>query len=120
MSSQETPEAEKPEVIGIVVELPASPRGTYQRKRDNGAIVHGDTSGEWTLTGKTKSMTSSSSRHRYGFGEAARSDIGLTRPTDACVHLRFRPTSDHACRRSGTPPPSTFLVSRGLAPGRRF
>jgi len=50
MSSQETPEAEKPEVIGIVVELPASPRGTYQRKRDNGAIVHGDTSGEWTLT----------------------------------------------------------------------
>jgi hypothetical protein len=49
MSGQETPEGEKPEVIEIVLELPPSPRGTYQRKRNDGTVVHGDASGEWTL-----------------------------------------------------------------------
>ena len=49
MSSQETPEGEKPKVIDIVFELPPSPQGTYQRTRDDGAVVHGDASGEWTL-----------------------------------------------------------------------
>jgi hypothetical protein len=51
MSNQETPEGEKPEVIDIVFELPPSPRGTCQRKRDDDAVVHGDASGEWTLNG---------------------------------------------------------------------
>jgi hypothetical protein len=49
MSCHETPDGEEPEVIDIIVELPPSPRGAYQRERDDGTIVHGDASGEWTL-----------------------------------------------------------------------
>jgi hypothetical protein len=49
MSSQETPDGEKAVVIDLVFELPPSPRGTYQRERDDGTVVHGDASGEWTL-----------------------------------------------------------------------
>jgi len=49
MSSPETPRREKPEVIDIIFEAPPSPRGAYQRERDDGTIVHGDASGEWTL-----------------------------------------------------------------------
>jgi len=49
MSSQKTPDGKTPEVIDVVFELPPSPRGTYQRERDDGTIVHGDASGEWTL-----------------------------------------------------------------------
>ena len=33
----------------IVVELPPTPQGTYQHQRADGATVHGDASGEWTL-----------------------------------------------------------------------
>jgi hypothetical protein len=49
MSSQEPPQGERPEAIDITFELPPSPRGAYQRERDDGTIVHGDASGEWTL-----------------------------------------------------------------------
>jgi hypothetical protein len=49
MSNQETPEGDMPEVIDILFELPPSPRGAYQRKRDDGTIVHGDASGERAL-----------------------------------------------------------------------
>jgi hypothetical protein len=54
MSSQEPPEGERPEVIDIVFGLPRSPRGAYRRERDDGTIVHGDASGEWTMNEKGK------------------------------------------------------------------
>jgi hypothetical protein len=49
MSSQEPRQGEKPEVIDLIFERPPSPRGAYQRERDDGTIVHGDASGEWML-----------------------------------------------------------------------
>jgi hypothetical protein len=36
---------EKREVIDVIVELPRSPQGAYQRERDDGTIAHGDASG---------------------------------------------------------------------------
>jgi len=33
----------------IVFDLPPSARGTYQSQREDGTVVHGDASGEWTL-----------------------------------------------------------------------
>jgi hypothetical protein len=33
----------------IVFELPPSPEGHYQYKREDGTTVHRDASGEWTL-----------------------------------------------------------------------
>jgi hypothetical protein len=49
MSSQEPRQGEKREVIDNIFELPPSPRGAYERGRDDGTIVYGDASGEWTL-----------------------------------------------------------------------
>ena len=37
------------EAIHIVVGLPAPAHGSYRYEREDGAIVHGDASGEWTL-----------------------------------------------------------------------
>jgi hypothetical protein len=51
MSKQRRPDGERPEAekIEIVFELPPSPQGTSQYKREDGTVVHGDASGEWTL-----------------------------------------------------------------------
>jgi hypothetical protein len=37
------------ETIDTGYELPPSPQGTYRYEREDGTIVHGGVSGEWTL-----------------------------------------------------------------------
>jgi hypothetical protein len=49
MSTNGRPADEQPQRIDIVYELLPSPRGTYEYEREDGTIVHGDASGEWTL-----------------------------------------------------------------------
>ena len=51
MSKQRRPDGERPEVeeVEIVFELSPSPQGTSQYEREDGTVVHGDASGEWTL-----------------------------------------------------------------------
>ena len=51
MSEQHPTDGERTEVekVEIFVELPPSPRGTSQYTREDGTVVHGDASGEWTL-----------------------------------------------------------------------
>jgi hypothetical protein len=50
-SDQQPPEGERVERVEIVYELPPSAQGTYEYEREDGTIVHGDASGEWTLDG---------------------------------------------------------------------
>jgi hypothetical protein len=48
MSREQTSDGEQGR-FEIVLELPPSPIGTYQYDREDGATVHGDAGGEWTL-----------------------------------------------------------------------
>jgi hypothetical protein len=43
------PDGDKPQKIEIFYEIPSSPQGAYRYEREDGTIVHGDASGEWTL-----------------------------------------------------------------------
>ena len=47
--SEHRPPEERVERVEIVDELPPSAQGTYQYEREDGTIVRGDASGEWTL-----------------------------------------------------------------------
>jgi hypothetical protein len=49
MGTHEQPEGEQVEKLDVVVELPPSPQGSYQYEREDGTVVHGDATGEWTL-----------------------------------------------------------------------
>jgi hypothetical protein len=49
MSEQQPPEGERVERVEIVYELLPSAQGRYEYEREDGTIVHGDASGEWTL-----------------------------------------------------------------------
>ena len=51
MSTQEPLEGDLPQRIEIFYELPPSSAGTYQYEREDGTVVHGDASGEWTVDG---------------------------------------------------------------------
>jgi hypothetical protein len=37
------------EKIEIILEVPPSKNGSYQREDEHGRVVHGDASGEWTI-----------------------------------------------------------------------
>jgi hypothetical protein len=49
MSKEQPLDGEQPRKIEIFFELSPSPQGTYQYEREDGSVVHGDASGEWTL-----------------------------------------------------------------------
>ena len=51
MSEQRRPDGERPEVeeVEIFFELSPSPQGTSRVRAEDGTVVHGDASGEWTL-----------------------------------------------------------------------
>jgi hypothetical protein len=47
MSKQHPPDGAQPKLIEIIFARPPSSQGTYQYGREDGALVHGDASGEW-------------------------------------------------------------------------
>ena len=49
MSKQVRRDRERHKRFKIVYERQPSPRGTHQYEREDGTVVHGDASGEWTL-----------------------------------------------------------------------
>ncbi len=61
------------EQIDIVVELPPSAQGTCQYEREDGTIVHGDASGEWTLdeNGDVEDIVFFASPGSMGYGRRA-------------------------------------------------
>ena len=61
------------EQIDIVVELPPSAKGTCQYEREDGTIVHGDASGEWTLdeNGDVEDIVFFASPGSMGYGRRA-------------------------------------------------
>ena len=61
MSKEQPTRGKTGEQIEIVYELPPSAQGTYQYEREDGTIVHGDASGEWTLDENGEVRTSFSS-----------------------------------------------------------
>jgi hypothetical protein len=49
MSKHERLDNAQVERIDILFELPPSAAGTYFYEREDGTVIHGDASGEWTL-----------------------------------------------------------------------
>ena len=62
------------ERIDIVYELPPSAQGAYQYERPDGATVHGDASGEWTLdeNGDLEDIVFFASPRSMGYGRKER------------------------------------------------
>jgi hypothetical protein len=71
MSKQDRLDDERAEAIHIVVGLPASAQGTYEYPRDDGSVVHGDSSGEWTLdeNGEIDDIVFFASPRSMGWGQ---------------------------------------------------
>ena len=57
-------------------------QGTYRYEREDGTIVHGDASGEWTLDENGDLRTSSSSPPRARWGTGGRPSSGTPSPRD--------------------------------------
>ena len=57
----------------VVFELPPSPEGTYRYEREDGTVVHGDASGEWTLdeSGDLEDIVFFASPRSMGYGRKA-------------------------------------------------
>jgi hypothetical protein len=75
MSEQDRLDGGQPQKIDIFFELPPSAQGTYQYEREDGTIVHGDASGEWTLdeNGEFEDIVFFASPRWLGYG-AKRAD----------------------------------------------
>ena len=73
MSEQQPPEGERVERVEIAYAPPPSAQGTYEYEREDGTIVHGDASGEWTLdeNGDVEDIVFFASPRLMGYGRKA-------------------------------------------------
>jgi hypothetical protein len=67
---------ERIERFDIVFERPPTAQGTYHYERDDGTVVHGDASGEWTLDdhGELEDIVFFASPRWLGYGSRKRAE----------------------------------------------
>jgi hypothetical protein len=127
MSKQHRQRGERVQRAEIIFALPPSPQGTHSYERQDGTVVHGDVSGEWTLdeTGEIEDIVFFASprwlrantvrnEQKDDRGEGQRLAASCSPPHHSCSG-----SSDHSswaalCSRPG---PITTIVAVGMEVG---
>jgi hypothetical protein len=76
MSKQQPRDDERIEQFEVVYQLPPSAQGAYRYEREDGAVVHGDASGEWMLdeSGEVEDIVFFVSPRWQGYGPKERTE----------------------------------------------
>ena len=82
MSERQPPECERVERFEIVIRPSALTAGRNEYKREDGTIVHGDASREWTLDESGGMRTLCSSRLHVRWATAGRPSSGTSSPPE--------------------------------------